>query len=178
MRGEYHPCSRQPSCTAGGLCSSAHVCGKNRVAWSAGPSSGHDSWNGTSLSRRPGLDLPGRYAMALADLVQPSSTADGRSSRARTCPPWQASRQTYDTDGRGGGRERAAHYLTVYGWPRPAETLVRTAVSARFMVRMSSPVSFWPGLHAQAGLLKRWQSSAYGLILGRTARWRAHTVPP
>jgi hypothetical protein len=48
-----------------------------------------------------------------------------------------------------------AHYLTIYGRQRPAETLVRTAVSARFMVRMGSPVRFRRGLHpkpaAQAG---------------------------
>jgi hypothetical protein len=31
-----------------------------------------------------------------------------------------------------------AHYLTVYGRQRPAETPVRTAVAARFMVRMDS----------------------------------------
>ena len=42
-------------------------------------------------------------------------------------------------------RPRRAHYLAVYGRPRPAQTLVRTAVSARFMVRMGSPVRFRRG---------------------------------
>src|SRR5215217_4622258 len=40
---------------------------------------------------------------------------------------------------------RGAHYLAVYGRRRPAETLVRTAVSARFMVRMGSPGSIPAG---------------------------------
>jgi hypothetical protein len=35
-----------------------------------------------------------------------------------------------------------AHYLAVYGRERPAETQVRTAVGARFMVRMGSPSPF------------------------------------
>jgi hypothetical protein len=35
---------------------------------------------------------------------------------------------------------RRAHYLAVYGRQRPAETLVRTAMAARFMVRMGPPV--------------------------------------
>jgi hypothetical protein len=35
-------------------------------------------------------------------------------------------------------QQRRAHYLTVYGCQRPAETPVRTAVSARFMVRKNS----------------------------------------
>jgi hypothetical protein len=40
-------------------------------------------------------------------------------------------------------QQRRAHYFAVYGCQRPAETPVRTAVRARFMVRMGSPVRFW-----------------------------------
>jgi hypothetical protein len=43
------------------------------------------------------------------------------------------------------GPARGAHYLAAYGRQRPAETLLRTAVSARFMVRMGSPVRFRRG---------------------------------
>jgi hypothetical protein len=43
--------------------------------------------------------------------------------------------------------QRRAHYLAINGRRRTAETLVRTAVGARFMVRMGSPVRFRRGLH-------------------------------
>jgi hypothetical protein len=50
---------------------------------------------------------------------------------------------------------RRAHYLSAYGRERAAETLVRTAVGARFMVRMGSPISCQGAAHHQA----RWPVS-------------------
>ena len=38
-------------------------------------------------------------------------------------------------------QQRRAHYFAVYGCQRPAETPVRTAVSARFMVSGSWPAA-------------------------------------
>jgi hypothetical protein len=46
-------------------------------------------------------------------------------------------------------QQRRAHYFAVYGCQRPAETLICTAVSARFMVRMGSPVRFRRGAPAR-----------------------------
>jgi hypothetical protein len=55
---------------------------------------------------------------------------------------WWSARATHGPIAGGRGAERRAHNLAVYGRERPAETLVRTAVSARFMVGMGPPVRF------------------------------------
>jgi hypothetical protein len=56
-----------------------------------------------------------------------------------------SSQPTAEHGGRSEEGAHGAHYFAVYGRERAAETLVRTAVSARFMVRMGSPVRFRRG---------------------------------
>jgi hypothetical protein len=48
-------------------------------------------------------------------------------------------RHGYNALSRVNCRPQRAHYLRGYGRERPAETLICTAVSARFLVRMGSP---------------------------------------
>jgi hypothetical protein len=55
---------------------------------------------------------------------------------------------------------RRAHYLRGYGRERPGETAFRTAVSARFMVRMGSPVRFRRGALPQTSSSGRVQHPA------------------
>jgi hypothetical protein len=62
------------------------------------------------------------------------------------------------------GRMRRAHYLAVYDGERAAETLVRTAVSARFMVRMCSPSPFRCG-------------TTYRLTSDHDRLWLCRTIP-
>jgi hypothetical protein len=75
--------------------------------------------------------------------VSPTMTSDE--------PPAPTNRTSHEqpADAEHGNRSeegaRGAHYFAVYGRERAAETLVRTAVSARFMVRMGSPVRFRRG---------------------------------
>jgi hypothetical protein len=59
-----------------------------------------------------------------------------------------------------------AHYLAIYGRQRPAETLVRTAVSARFMVRMGSRFDSGGGLNPKP-------AAQAGVTPGLMCAWRA-----
>jgi hypothetical protein len=61
-----------------------------------------------------------------------------------------------------------AHYFAVYGCQPAAETLARTAVSARFMVRMGSPVRSGGGLHTSVDQRKRWLAVVPRLVRAST----------